>query len=151
MVGYILGDICKVIIYCLVEMKQRGEKIFMFIFYDYMIVQIVDGVGIDVILVGDFVLNVMVGNVIIFFIIFDQMIYYGKFVVCGVKCVFVVVDLFFGIYQIFEYEVVINVIKVMKIMYVDVLKLEGGVEIIDVVKKIIVVGIFIMGYLGLML
>lgn len=123
----------------------------MFILYDYIMVQIVDGVGIDVIFVGDFVLNVMVGNVIIFFIILDQMIYYGKLVVCGVKCVMVVVDMFFGFYQGNEMEGFVLVICIMKESYVDVLKLEGGEEIIDIVKCILSVGIFVMGYFGLML
>ena len=118
--------------------------------YDYTTAQIVDGAGIDVILVGDSASNVMAGNVTTLPITLDQMIYHGKSVVRGVKRALVVVDLPFGTYQTSEYEAVTNAIKVMKITHADALKLEGGVEIIDAVKKIIAAGIPIMGHLGLM-
>ena len=123
MAGYISGDTRKVTTHRLVEMKQRGEKISMLTSYDYTTAQIVDGAGIDVILVGDSASNVMAGNV---------------------------TTLPFGTYQTSEYEAVTNAIKVMKITHADALKLEGGVEIIDAVKKIIAAGIPIMGHLGLM-
>ena len=92
----------------------------------------------------------MAGNVTTLPITLDQMIYHGKSVVRGVKRALVVVDLPFGTYQTSEYEAVTNAIKVMKITHADALKLEGGVEIIDAVKKIIAAGIPIMGHLGLM-
>ena len=150
MAGYISGDTRKVTTHRLVEMKQRGEKISMLTSYDYTTAQIVDGAGIDVILVGDSASNVMAGNVTTLPITLDQMIYHGKSVVRGVKRALVVVDLPFGTYQTSEYEAVTNAIKVMKITHADALKLEGGVEIIDAVKKIIAAGIPIMGHLGLM-
>ena len=136
MAGYISGDTRKVTTHRLVEMKQRGEKISMLTSYDYTTAQIVDGAGIDVILVGDSASNVMAGNVTTLPITLDQMIYHGKSVVRGVKRALVVVDLPFGTYQTSEYEAVTNAIKVMKITHADALKLEGGVEIIDAVKKI---------------
>ena len=148
MAGYISGDTRKVTTHRLVEMKQRGEKISMLTSYDYTTAQIVDGAGIDVILVGDSASNVMAGNVTTLPITLDQMIYHGKSVVRGVKRALVVVDLPFGTYQTSEYEAVTNAIKVMKITHADALKLEGGVEIIDAVKKIIAAGIPIMGHLG---
>ena len=141
MAGYISGDTRKVTTHRLVEMKQRGEKISMLTSYDYTTAQIVDGAGIDVILVGDSASNVMAGNVTTLPITLDQMIYHGKSVVRGVKRALVVVDLPFGTYQTSEYEAVTNAIKVMKITHADALKLEGGVEIIDAVKKIIAAGI----------
>ena len=150
MAGYISGDTRKVTTHRLVEMKQRGEKISMLTSYDYTTAQIVDGAGIDVILVGDSASNVMAGNVTTLPITLDQMIYHGKSVVRGVKRALVVVDLPFGTYQTSEYEAVTNAIKVMKITHADALKLEGGVEIIDAVKKIIDAGIPIMGHLGLL-
>lgn len=150
MAGYISGDTRKVTTHRLVEMKQRGEKISMLTSYDYTTAQIVDGAGIDVILVGDSASNVMAGNVTTLPITLDQMIYHGKSVVRGVKRALVVVDLPFGTYQTSEYEAVTNAIKVMKITHADALKLEGGVEIIDAIKKIIAAGIPIMGHLGLM-
>ena len=125
MAGYISGDTRKVTTHRLVEMKQRGEKISMLTSYDYTTAQIVDGAGIDVILVGDSASNVMAGNVTTLPITLDQMIYHGKSVVRGVKRALVVVDLPFGTYQTSEYEAVTNAIKVMKITHADALKLEG--------------------------
>ena len=93
MAGYISGDTRKVTTHRLVEMKQRGEKISMLTSYDYTTAQIVDGAGIDVILVGDSASNVMAGNVTTLPITLDQMIYHGKSVVRGVKRALVVVDL----------------------------------------------------------
>ena len=84
MAGYISGDTRKVTTHRLVEMKQRGEKISMLTSYDYTTAQIVDGAGIDVILVGDSASNVMAGNVTTLPITLDQMIYHGKSVVRGV-------------------------------------------------------------------
>ena len=104
----------------------------------------------DVILVGDSASNVMAGNVTTLPITLNQMIYHGKSVVRGVKRALVVVDMPFGTYQTSEYEAVTNAIKIMKITHADALKLEGGEEIIDAVKKIISAGIPIMGHLGLM-
>ena len=85
MAGYISGDTRKVTTHRLVEMKQRGEKISMLTSYDYTTAQIVDGAGIDVILVGDSASNVMAGNVTTLPITLDQMIYHGKSVVRGWK------------------------------------------------------------------
>ena len=150
MAGYISGDTRKVTTHRLVEMKQRGERISMLTSYDYTTAQIVDEAGIDVILVGDSASNVMAGNVTTLPITLDQMIYHGKSVVRGVKRALVVVDMPFGTYQTSEYEAVTNAIKIMKITHADALKLEGGEEIIDAVKKIISAGIPIMGHLGLM-
>ena len=149
MAGYISGDTRKVTTHRLVEMKQRGERISMLTSYDYTTAQIVDEAGIDVILVGDSASNVMAGNVTTLPITLDQMIYHGKSVVRGVKRALVVVDMPFGTYQTSEYEAVTNAIKIMKITHADALKLEGGEEIIDAVKKIISAGIPIMGHLGL--
>ena len=150
MAGYISGDTRKVTTHRLIEMKQRGEKISMLTSYDYSTAQIVDGAGIDVILVGDSASNVMAGNVTTLPITLDQMIYHGKSVVRGVKRALVVIDMPFGTYQTSDYEAVTNAIKIMKITHGDALKLEGGEEIIDAVKKIIAAGIPIMGHLGLM-
>ena len=147
MAGYISDDTRKVTTHRLVEMKQRGEKISMLTSYDYTMAQIVDGAGIDVILVGDSASNVMAGNVTI---TLDQMIYHGKSVVRGVKRAMVVVDMPFGSYQGNEMEGLASAIRIMKESHADALKLEGGEEIIDTVKRILSAGIPIMGHLGLM-
>lgn len=150
MTGYISDDIRKVTTHRLIEMKQRGEKISMLTSYDYTTAQIVDDAGIDVILVGDSASNVMAGNVTTLPITLDQMIYHGKSVVRGVKRALVVVDMPFGSYQGNPLEGVASAIRIMKESHADALKLEGGEEIIDTVKRIISAGIPIMGHLGLM-
>jgi 3-methyl-2-oxobutanoate hydroxymethyltransferase len=110
----------------------------------------VDAAGMDVILVGDSASNVMAGNLTTLPITLDQMIYHGKSVVKAVKRALVVVDMPFGTYQAGEIEAVQNAIKIMKITHADALKLEGGVEILDAVRRILDAGIPIMGHLGLM-
>ena len=150
MAGYISDDTRKVTTHRLVEMKQRGEKISMLTSYDYTMAQIVDGAGMDVILVGDSASNVMVGNVTTLPITLDQMIYHAKSVVRGVKRAMVVVDMPFGSYQGNEMEGLASAIRIMKESHADALKLEGGEEIIGTVKRILSAGIPIMGHLGLM-
>lgn len=143
-------DARKVTTHRLYEMKRRGEKISMLTSYDYTMAGIVDQAGIDVILVGDSASNVMAGNTTTLPITLDQMIYHGKSVVRAVKRALVVVDMPFGSYQGGDIEAVKNAIQMMKITHADALKLEGGVEIIDALKKILAAGIPIMGHLGLM-
>ena len=135
--GYISDDTRKVTTHRLIEMKQRGEKISMLTSYDYTMAQIVDGAGVDVILVGDSASNVMAGNVTTLPITLDQMIYHGKSVVRGVKRAMVIVDMPFGSYQGNELEGLASAIRIMK-------------EIIGTVKRILSAGIPIMGHLGLM-
>lgn len=150
MTGYISDDTRKVTTHRLFEMKQRGEKISMLTAYDYTMAQIVDGAGMDVILVGDSASNVMAGNVTTLPMTLDQMIYHGKSVVRAVKRAMVVVDMPFGTYQGNSKEGVASAIRIMKESHADALKLEGGEEIIETVKRILSAGIPIMGHLGLM-
>ena len=135
MAGYLSSDTRKVTTHRLIEMKQRGEKISMLTSYDYTTAQIVDGAGVDVILVGDSASNVVAGNITTLPITLEQMIFLGKAVVRGVKRALVVVDMPFGTYQASAYEAVTNAIQVMKITHADALKLEGGEEVIESVKK----------------
>jgi 3-methyl-2-oxobutanoate hydroxymethyltransferase len=112
--------------------------------------KIVDGAGMDVILVGDSASNVMAGNVTTLPITLDQMIYHGKSVVRAVNRAMVVVDMPFGSYQGNSKEGLASAIRIMKESHADALKLEGGEEIIETVKRILCAGIPIMGHLGLM-
>ena len=133
----------------LIEMKQRGEKISMLTAYDYSMAKLIDGAGMDVILVGDSASNVMAGNVTTLPMTLDQMIYHGKSVMRAVSRALVVVDMPFGTYQGNSKEALSSAIRIMKESHADALKLEGGEEIIGTVKRILSAGIPIMGHLGL--
>ncbi|MCM1030664.1 MAG: 3-methyl-2-oxobutanoate hydroxymethyltransferase [Oscillibacter sp.] len=131
------------------EMKLRGEKISMLTAYDYSMARIVDAAGIDVILVGDSASNVMAGHETTLPITLDQMIYHGASVVRGVKRALVVVDLPFGSYQGNSKEALSSAIRIMKETAADAVKLEGGIEVIESIKRILCAGIPVMGHLGL--
>lgn len=150
MAGYISDDKRKVTTHRLHEMKQREEKISMLTAYDYTMAQIVDRAGMDIILVGDSASNVMAGNVTTLPITLDQMIYHAKSVMRACERSMVVVDMPFGSYQGNSKEGLASAIRIMKESHADALKLEGGEEIIETVKRILSAGIPLMGHLGLM-
>lgn len=133
----------------LAEMKQRGEKISMLTSYDYNSAKIVDGAGIDVILVGDSASNVMAGNVTTLPITLDQMIYHAKSVMKGTQRALVVVDLPFGSYQGNSKEALASAIRIMKESHAEAVKMEGGSEIRESIERILCAGIPVMGHLGL--
>ncbi|MCX2837580.1 3-methyl-2-oxobutanoate hydroxymethyltransferase [Salinimicrobium sp. MT39] len=133
----------------LVEMKAQGEKISMLTSYDFSMAKIVDGAGIDVILVGDSASNVMAGHETTLPITLDQMIYHAVSVVRAVERALVVVDLPFGSYQSDPKEALRSAIRIMKESGGHAVKLEGGKEIKDSVKRILNAGIPVMGHLGL--
>ncbi len=131
------------------EMKQRGEKISMLTAYDYSSAKILDGAGIDVLLVGDSASNVMAGNVTTLPITLDQMIYHAKSVMKGVNRALVVVDLPFGSYQGNSKEALNSAIRIMKESHAEAVKMEGGSEIRESIERILCAGIPVMGHLGL--
>lgn len=149
MAGYLVEDTRKVTTHRLKEMKQQGKKIAMLTSYDYTTAKIVDSAGVDVILVGDSASNVMAGNQTTLPITLDQMIYHARSVVRGVKRALVVCDMPFGTYQVNPTDGVRNAIRIMQETGCDALKLEGGVEILETVRKILEAGIPVMGHLGL--
>lgn len=149
MAGYLVSDNRKVTTHRLMEMKQKGEKISMLTSYDFTMAGIVDKAGVDAILIGDSASNVMAGNQTTLPITVDQMIYHAKGVVRAVNRALVVCDMPFGSYQVNAAEGVSNAIRMMKESGCDALKLEGGLEIIDTVKRILDAGIPVMGHLGL--
>jgi len=134
----------------LLEMKQRGEKISMLTAYDFTMGTIVDKAGVDIILVGDSASNVMCGNITTLPITLDQMIFLAKSVVRGVKRALVVVDMPFGTYQGNSKEALASAIRIMKETHGDCLKVEGGEEILESVRRVLSAGIPVMGHLGLM-
>ena len=139
----------RVTVKSLVEMKTDGEKISMLTAYDYTMAKIVDGAGIDVILVGDSASNVMAGHETTLPITLDQMIYHASSVVRAIERSLVVVDLPFGTYQSDSKEALRSAIRIMKESGAHAVKLEGGKEIKDSIKKILNAGIPVMGHLGL--
>jgi 3-methyl-2-oxobutanoate hydroxymethyltransferase len=133
----------------LVEMKANGEKISMLTAYDYTMAKIVDGAGIDVILVGDSASNVMAGHETTLPITLDEMIYHASSVVRAVERSLVVVDLPFGSYQSDPKEALRSAIRIMKESGGHSIKVEGGKEIKESIKRILNAGIPVMGHLGL--
>lgn len=133
----------------LIDMKENGEKISMLTSYDYTMAKIVDSAGVDVILVGDSASNVMAGHETTLPITLDQMIYHASSVVRACERALVVVDLPFGSYQSDSKEALRSAIRIMKESGGHAVKLEGGCEIKDSIKKILNAGIPVMGHLGL--
>ncbi|RBA27533.1 3-methyl-2-oxobutanoate hydroxymethyltransferase [Flavobacterium tibetense] len=133
----------------LIEMKSNGEKISMLTAYDFTMAKIVDTAGVDVILVGDSASNVMAGHETTLPITLDQMIYHASSVVRAATRALVVVDLPFGSYQSDSKEALRSAIRVMKESGGHAVKLEGGKEIKESIKKILQAGIPVMGHLGL--
>jgi 3-methyl-2-oxobutanoate hydroxymethyltransferase len=142
-------EIKKITTHQLREMKNRGEKIAMLTAYDYSMAKIIDGAGVDVILVGDSASNVMAGHETTLPITLDQMIYHAASVVRAVKRALVVVDLPFGTYQGSSGEALRSSIRIMKEAGAHAVKLEGGSEVKDSVERILSAGIPVMGHLGL--
>ena len=139
----------RVTVKSLIEMKANRAKISMRTAYDYTMAKIVDGAGIDVILVGDSASNVMAGHETTLPITLDQMIYHASAVVRAIDRCLVVVDLPFGSYQSDPKEALRSAIRIMKESGGHSIKLEGGKEVKESIKRILNAGIPVMGHLGL--
>lgn len=131
-----------------IKMKQNGEKIAMLTAYDYTTAKILDNAGIDSILVGDSASNVMAGYTTTVPITLEQMILYATSVVRGTKHALVICDMPFGTYTN-PIDGVKNAVRIMQESQCDALKLEGGTEMVETIRKIIETGIPVMGHLGL--
>lgn len=116
--------------------------------YDFSFGRLMDQAGMDVILVGDSASNVMAGHETTLPITLDQMIYHAASVVRGVQKSLVVVDLPFGSYTS-SHDALASAIRVMKESGAHCLKLEGGREIVESVRRVVASGIPVMGHLGL--
>lgn len=149
MSGYLVEDTRKVTTRRLKEMKAEGKKIAMLTSYDYTTARIVDAAGVDMILIGDSASNVMAGHATTLPITLDQMIYHASSVMRAVKRAFVVCDMPFGTYQIDATEAVRNAVRIMKETGADAVKLEGGAEIIEGIRRMVNAGIPVVGHLGL--
>ncbi len=142
-------EIKKITTLTLLKMKKAGIKISMLTAYDFSFAGIFDDAGIDIILVGDSASNVMAGHETTLPITLDHMIYHASSVIRGVKRCLVVVDLPFGSYQSNSQIALASAIRIMKETGAHAVKLEGGIEVIESVKKIVSAGIPVMGHLGL--
>ncbi len=142
-------QIKRVTTHVLQEMKMRGDKIAMITAYDFSTARILDSTEIDVVLVGDSASNVMAGFETTLPITLDQMIYHGASVVRGISRALVIVDMPFGTYQGNSKEALQSAIRIMKETGAGGVKLEGGLEIVESVERILSAGIPVMGHLGL--
>jgi 3-methyl-2-oxobutanoate hydroxymethyltransferase len=139
----------KITTHILQNMKLTGERISMITAYDFSFARLFDQAGIDVILVGDSASNVMGGHDTTLPITLDQMIYHASSVIRGVSRSLVIVDLPFGSYQSNSKEALISAIRIMKETGAHGVKLEGGEEVMESVKRILAAGVPVMGHLGL--
>jgi 3-methyl-2-oxobutanoate hydroxymethyltransferase len=142
-------EIKRITTHTLQSMKVNGEKIAMLTGYDFSMAKIIDEAGIDIILVGDSASNVMAGHETTLPITLDQMIYHASSVVRAVKRALVVVDLPFGTYQGNSRLALESTIRIMKESGGHAVKMEGGAEIQESVKRILSAGVPVMGHLGL--
>lgn len=142
-------EVKKITTHVLQEMKMRGEKISMLTAYDYSMARIFDDAKIDVLLVGDSASNVMHGFETTLPITLDEMISHAAAVIRAVNRCLVVVDLPFGSYQGNSKEALNSAIRIMKEAEAHAVKLEGGAEVVESIKRILTAGIPVMGHLGL--
>src|SRR5688572_26373557 len=142
-------DVKRITTHTLQKMKTSGQKISMLTAYDYSFASLIDAAGIDVLLVGDSASNVMAGHETTLPITLDQMIYHAASVIRGAKRCLVVVDMPFGSYQSNSDIALASAIRIMKETGAHAIKLEGGAEVLDSVKRIIGAGIPVMAHLGL--
>ena len=143
------SEIKKVTTHQLQAMKDRGEKISMLTAYDFSMAGLIDGAGVDIILVGDSASNVMAGHETTLPITLDQMIYHASSVIRAVNRAFVVVDIPFGSYQGNSSEALRSAIRIMKESGAHSVKMEGGAEIKESIVRVLSAGVPVMGHLGL--
>ncbi len=133
----------------LAEMKKKGEKITMLTAYDCLMASQLDDCGIDLILVGDSVGNVLLGYENTIPVTMDEMIHHCRAVTRGVGKAMVIGDMPFMSYQVSEEEAVRNAGRFLKEAGAEAVKLEGGKEVSKTIKTIVGSGIPVMGHLGL--
>ena len=143
------SEIKKVTTESLRKMKFDRQKITMLTAYDFTTAKMVDAGGVDAILVGDSAANVMAGYETTLPITLDQMIYHAQCVIRGVERALVVVDLPFGTYQSNPEKALESAVRIMKESEAHAIKLEGGAEVAESIRKIVNAGIPVMGHLGL--
>lgn len=131
------------------QMKSEGKPITMLTAYDYSMAKLVDDAGIDMILVGDSLANVMLGYDSTLPVTMDEMVHHVKAVCRGADRAMVVADLPFMSYQVSVKEALRNSGRLLKETTAQAVKLEGGREVADTVRAIVNAGIPVVGHLGL--
>jgi 3-methyl-2-oxobutanoate hydroxymethyltransferase len=130
-------------------LKARGERITALTAYDYLLAQLIDQAGVDVILVGDSAGMVVQGLDTTVSVTMDQMVYHATVVARGVERALVVADLPFMSYQVNTDEALRNAGRMIQTAGVEAVKLEGGARLAPTIRRIVEVGIPVMGHLGL--
>lgn len=138
----------KVTTKALQRMKERGEIITALTAYDYLMAELLDRAGIDVILVGDSAAMTLQGLDTTVSVTMEQMRYHAEIVARGVQRALVVADLPFMSYQVNSDEALRNAGTMVQ-LGVEAVKLEGGSKIAATIQRIVDVGIPVMGHLGL--
>ena len=131
------------------QMKEKGEKISMLTAYDYSTAKLEDEAGVNTILVGDSLGNVILGYEDTISVTMEDMIHHGAAVARGAKNALVVVDMPFMSYQTSVYDAVVNAGRLMKEGRGNAVKLEGGKEVCPQIKAIVDAGIPVCAHLGL--
>lgn len=142
-------DTQKITIKSLAEMKAGGEKIAMLTCYDFLMASLLDQCGIDLMLVGDSVGNVLLGYDNTIPVTMEEMLHHCKAVTRAAKRALVVGDMPFMSYQVNKEEALRNAGRFMKEANAGAVKLEGGEEVLEIIQKIVIAGIPVMGHLGL--
>jgi 3-methyl-2-oxobutanoate hydroxymethyltransferase len=129
--------------------KRKGERISMLTAYDFTFAQIFDTAGVDVLLVGDSLCNVIQGYDTTLPVTMDEMLYHTRLVSRGVRRAMVVGDMPFGSFQVGGDEAVRNAIRFVKEGGANAVKLEGGTQVLSVIERIVAAEIPVMGHVGL--
>ncbi len=129
--------------------KRRGEKITMLTAYDFTFAQIFDAAGIDILLIGDSLGNVVQGQSTTLPVTLEESIYHTRLVARGTRRALVVGDMPFGSYQVSPEEAVRNAIRFVKEGGAQAVKLEGGTAVFDTIARIVAAEIPVMGHVGL--
>ena len=130
-------------------MKQRGEKVVMLTAYDYPSARIADNSGVDMILVGDSLGMVVLGYDDTIKVTLDDMLHHTRAVVRGSARAIVVTDLPFMTYQVSVEEAMRNAGRLLQEGGCQAVKLEGGVHMAETVRRIVQIGIPVVGHIGL--
>ena len=131
------------------EAKEKGEKLTMLTAYDYSTAKLIDEAGVNSILVGDSLGNVILGYEDTISVTMEDMIHHGAAVARGAKNALVVIDMPFMSYQTSVYDAVVNAGRLMKEGRAGAVKLEGGAEVCPQIKAITSAGIPVIAHLGL--